>query len=354
MSAINVHHCPCKYFCYHCTGLKEEQLYAKATEKKVSLTYTKILALGPGQVGKSTFIRRLLGIMEGNIRTSSPETQPQSSTGISELREACIQYTRVTGAIKDTKWCVLQHDLHDQLSGLMSLIVKQSQQGAMHRTTGTTQSSKNNTQFTSNVKSATVVKESLVGDHGVEVKKDEKHDEALSFGNQIHRSLESLLVTTQEPLAISRSTLMPKESDIDKTTREFEELKEECSHRLETIKFEMLFNVADVGGQPAFLEMLPFLTIGPALYLVFMNLKQELGSRYPVPFKCKDQTTNICKNYSYTSEEVLFSALSSIACFGHPDERKSTFRNQNQVTKSGKILLRCLWERFLTKLMTKI
>ncbi len=83
----------------------------------------------------------------------------------------------------------------------------------------------------------------------------------------------------------------------------------------------MLFNVADVGGQPAFLEMLPSLTIGPALYLVFMNLEQKLGSRYSVPFKCKDSTMNLCKDYSYTSEEVLFSALSSIACFGHPDEQ---------------------------------
>ncbi len=64
-----------------------------------------------------------------NIQTSPPETQPQSSTGITEMREACIQYTRVTGAITNNKqWCVLKHDLHDQLSGLMSLIVKQSQQ----------------------------------------------------------------------------------------------------------------------------------------------------------------------------------------------------------------------------------
>ncbi len=87
-------------------GLKEEQYYTVAI-KKVSLTYTKILALGPGQVGKSTFVRRLLGIMEGNIQTSRPETQPQSSTGISEMREGCIHITRVTGAINNNRWCVV-------------------------------------------------------------------------------------------------------------------------------------------------------------------------------------------------------------------------------------------------------
>ncbi len=113
--------------------------------------------------------------MEGNILTSPPETQPQSSTGISESREACIQYTRVTCAVtKERKWRVLQHELHNQLSGLMSLIVKQSQQSPQH---GTTQSSKNNRQRASKIE--TVAKESLV-----QVTKDKKHDLVLSPGNE--------------------------------------------------------------------------------------------------------------------------------------------------------------------------
>ncbi|XP_064389835.1 uncharacterized protein LOC135337779 isoform X2 [Halichondria panicea] len=303
--------------------LKEEQLYAQAIKEKVSLTYTKILALGPGQVGKSTFVRRLLGIMKGNILTSPPETQPQSSTGTSESREACIQYTRVIGAITNKKWRVLQHELHDQLSGLMSLIVKQSQ----HQ-----QSSQQGPHHGTKIE----IKESL--DTAVPVKKDDTHYKTLSADNEGNESqaLEMLPVTSTTVARVqinaSQIALMPKESDIEKSIKEFEELKHKCSHRLDRMEFEMLFNIIDIGGQPAFLEMLPSLTIGPALYLVFMNLEQELGSRYPVLFKTKDQTTNICKNYSYTSEEVLFSALSSIACFGHPDEQVERYV---QKSKSG-------------------
>ncbi len=291
---------------FYCTGLKEEKLYTKAIKEKVSLTYTKIIALGPAQVGKSTFFYRLLG--------SPPETQPQSSTGITEMREACIQYIRVTGAITNKKqWCVLKHDLHDQLSGLMSMIVKQSQQ-CPHLTT------QSPSQIASKIEN-----ESLV-DAAVQVKKDEKHDQTNDNEVTEIQTLESLPVTTQNSyvaglIQTRQSALMPPKSDIDRTIREFEELKQECRLSPDRMEFEMLFNVADVGGQPAFLEMLPSLTIGPALYLVFMNLKQELSSRYPVPFKCKDSTMNLCKDYSYTSEEVLFSALSSIACFGHPDEQ---------------------------------
>ncbi len=109
------------------TGLKEEQLYDEAIKlirRESFLTYTKILALGPGQIGKSTFISRL----EGNIQTSPPETQPQSSTGISEVTEACIQCSTITGAVTTNKtWCVVKDELCDQFSGLMSLTVQPSQ-----------------------------------------------------------------------------------------------------------------------------------------------------------------------------------------------------------------------------------
>ncbi len=258
--------------------------------------------------------------MPGNIKTSPPETQPKSSTGSSESREACIQYTRVTGAITNKrKWCVLQHELHNQLSGLMSLIVKQ-------RRHQTTPSSENHSQLASNVE--TVVRESL---DDMQVKTDKKHN-ILYPGNKGGGIQTPGRSTTPEPISKQTRFISPKqralmpgsdneESYIDETCREFEKLKQECSHRLDTMEYDMLFNVADVGGQPAFLEMLPSLTIGPALYLVFMNLKQELSSRYSVPFKCQDSRMNLCKKYSYTSEEVLFSALSSIACFGHTDEQ---------------------------------
>ena len=113
----------------------------------------------------------------------------------------------------------------------------------------------------------------------------------------------------------------PQKSNIDQVFDEFERIEDECKFDANKTKYRMLFNIADIGGQPAFLEMLPSLTIGPALYLVFMKLLQGLTTRYPVAFKCKDgKGPKLCKNYTYTSEEVIFTALSSIACFGNSDE----------------------------------
>ncbi len=300
--------------------MKEEQLYAEAIKKKVSISYTKILALGPGQVGKSTFIRRLLGIMEGNIQTSSSETQPQSSTGISELREACIQYTRVIGAITNNrKWCVMQDELHSQLHALMSLIVKQSQKHT--RSPELTDLIKTNEQLLPVASIAQTVTKELLVDDTVPLTKTEKCHQNVSLHNKSIEIQPVLATTTQEANFTRQRALMPQESDIDKTIRDFEQLREECKIYLERKEFDMLFTVADIGGQPAFLEMLPSLTIGPALYLVFMKLQQGLSSRYNVQFKCNDSKMKLCKNYSYTSEEVMFTALSSIACFGHSDEQ---------------------------------
>ena len=85
------------------------------------------------------------------------------------------------------------------------------------------------------------------------------------------------------------------------------DLLEDCLDRT------ILMNMVDTGGQPAFLEMLPALTIGPALYLIFFRLDQELEQSYKVKYGRDNK--NIPLGDSYTNEQVIFQALSSIACF---------------------------------------
>ena len=89
--------------------------------------------------------------------------------------------------------------------------------------------------------------------------------------------------------------------------------------RLEQLKVlldgTVLVNMVDTGGQPAFLEMLPALTISPALYLIFFRLNQELNKRYQVQYVSEAHEKNQLGESSYTVEEVIFQALSSIAFF---------------------------------------
>ena len=77
----------------------------------------------------------------------------------------------------------------------------------------------------------------------------------------------------------------------------------------------ILMNMVDTGGQPAFLEMLPALTIGPALYLIFFRLNQELNKVYQIHYVSEDSEDVHFGDSLYTVKEVIFQALSSIACF---------------------------------------
>ena len=114
----------------------------------------------------------------------------------------------------------------------------------------------------------------------------------------------------------------------------------------------MLFNIADVGGQPAFLEMLPSLTSGPAMYLLFSKLVNDKGEvlgiddftkQQPVKYRTKlDEEPQDCGGFTYTLYEVLFSALSSIACFGVSDkhvEKYVTKESESHKTSSLAVLL---------------
>ena len=76
-----------------------------------------------------------------------------------------------------------------------------------------------------------------------------------------------------------------------------------------------MINMTDVGGQPAFLDMLPALTVGPALYFLFFRLDQEFRKKYPVRFHAADSKHEVTLEYSYCIEDVLYQCLASIACF---------------------------------------
>ena len=89
----------------------------------------------------------------------------------------------------------------------------------------------------------------------------------------------------------------------------------------------ILMNMVDTGGQPAFLEMLPALTMGPALYLIFFRLNQELKERYLIQYVSKDNEKVLLGDSSYTVEEVIFQALSSIACFSCTSPKKPNMPN---------------------------
>ena len=75
---------------------------------------------------------------------------------------------------------------------------------------------------------------------------------------------------------------------------------------------KILLNLIDMGGQPGFLEMLPFLSTGPGMYLVFFSLDKELDEQYEVSYE-RDGKSILPYKAKYTVEETLSQILSSIS-----------------------------------------
>ena len=75
---------------------------------------------------------------------------------------------------------------------------------------------------------------------------------------------------------------------------------------------KVLLNLVDIGGQPGFVEMFPFLSKGAGIFLVFFRLDKDLDDMCQVSYEReKDKITPY--DSTYTSRETLSQILSAIS-----------------------------------------
>ena len=72
--------------------------------------------------------------------------------------------------------------------------------------------------------------------------------------------------------------------------------------------------VEDTGGQPELMDMLPALTIGRGLYLLFFNCQCNLQEKYTVSHCSRSGQSTPKVESTYSASEMLLSQLSSISC----------------------------------------
>ena len=80
-----------------------------------------------------------------------------------------------------------------------------------------------------------------------------------------------------------------------------------------------LLSINDIGGQPGFLEMLPALSTGPAMYLVFLDLSKKLDQPYKIPFS-RDDTVITPYDAMHTVKSTIsqiLSAITSVHCLSN-------------------------------------
>ena len=322
-------------------GIEEEELYHQAMKqgRSVSLLYLKVLAIGPGQVGKSTFLKRLTGLMKWDIDTAPKETQPQGSTGQAETQEVFISYSpkeaqsefisynRRTVSITASDWDVLKEfELEKQFLAFVSLI--KAQHNPSIEDSESTQSKKDSEDHKDD---ETLEDHQYTGDDITDQVSSSLTNSDLQNTNDSKEDGASSL-TSSKAKEKATITIDPPKSNIDKVIETFDGLGN--SLLSQEMNLDAIINLEDIGGQPAFLEMLPSLTVGPALYLIFMKIIEGLKTPYPVRFRHEgDEHSSEYKDYMYTSEEVIFTALSSIACFANSDQEVEEYVSDKSSTR---------------------
>ena len=78
--------------------------------------------------------------------------------------------------------------------------------------------------------------------------------------------------------------------------------------------FKAYLRMEDTGGQPELMDMLPALTIGPGLYLLFFSYEMKLKGKVKVFYQGACGKSTLPEQSTFTLEEMLLSALSSISC----------------------------------------
>ena len=259
---------------------QEQQQYLKrlrelmVDKNNIDVCYLKVFLIGPPFVGKTTTLNRLLKNFE-NILTASKEDQIRIQ---STLLANCTQVLVV--ADKDDaqiKW-LYSEDISEETKLLFRYLY------------GCNSSIKSDSMSISIQKSS---------NHSLVLR-----DVTKSFTTDVSGSL-----------TLTQSASHNQYPQINDVILRLEKLIESGNYsQIIRLSSKCLFNINDVGGQPGFLEMLPFLSFGPAMYLVFFDLSKELDQPYKIPFNREDSKLRIMPFDSVNSVEATISQiLSSVA-----------------------------------------
>ena len=272
--------------------IKQQQQYLKqlddlmSAKDTIDIRYLKTFLVGPPGVGKTTTLNRLLKVITNILSVDDGVKIP------STLLANCIQvfaFVSCDGA----EW-ISSSDLNQEAKLLFHYLC-----GCKLVEVSSKPSSS--------------IQKSILSDS------EQKHMQRSRI--TIERSQESNIthkvVSTEEVLAQDQRS---QECRIHNFIARLQKLiKIEDNLILMNLLGSTLLNINDIGGQPGFLEMLPALSIGPAMYLVFFDLGKELDKPYKIPFNREDTVItpyDAVHTVKATISQIL-SAITSVHCTYH-------------------------------------
>ena len=261
-----------------------------ASEDVINVQYLRLFLVGPPFVGKTTTLSRLLGKFDNILTAGDNAILP------STLLANCTQVLAFINDNDCTKW-LSSSNVDEETIFLFRFLC-----GAMLNTEETISEKKeSNTQNENQVENP-----SLVEDVPVSTPRKQSEVRAPSKPKAPQNKLVAIKSRLQRLIKTRDHSIVA------------------------SLLSNTLLSISDIGGQPGFLEMLPALSRGPALYLVFFDLSKELDQTYKIPFS-RDKTVITPFDAIHTVESTISQILSAIASV-HCTSREPPLFNVSKVS----------------------
>ena len=268
-----------------------------ATGDSIEMWFLKVILLGAPELGKST-VRRRLGGEIADIFSSGETTHP--STGTVESGVVIRNLSGTTALVTPSEW-----NFTKNLSQEANVFLQYFFSHYLNTQVTIESSPEVNT-------APATIAEGVKEDVLIRPQPEES---AVSHTETPHGD---------SPEVTSKPSARPKAGNSSRssiTLSEVAELFRKAVHSehwkdiKHLLKDTAYIKMEDTGGQPEFMDMLAALTIGPALYLLFCKLIDDLHSHYTVSYRSPSGESSTPVQSTYTVEEVLLSALASVSCF---------------------------------------
>ena len=294
-----------------------------STKDVLEMLFLKFLFAGQPRQGKTTARRRLMG-ENIDLETAGEAEKPQASTGTVESGHDMIvqSLTDTTAVITEKKWSVVQslsdeasmlfHNILDTMGSSKTVPVQESAACLPVKT-------KEETTATATAVTA--------------ISRETLKEREPGLMQKLFTKLKN--IWQREELSQRKDVPIPEMAAIIKEISQKPDLWTDVKQ-----SFRAYLRLEDTGGQPEMMDMLPALTIGPGLYLLFFSYECDLKSNFQVYYETSSGKTTKHEQSVVTLEEMLLSILSSISCSNSLSSSKglakSSDSNMHDILNSSK------------------
>ena len=264
------------------------------TKDVLELLFLKFLFVGPPRLGKTTARRRLMGEITDLISASEAD-QAHPSTGAVESGHNMVvrNVSNTTAVVTQAEWSSVEN-LSDEARILFHNFVDSIEARDIPKPPPELSIPHNSVSQTSQATSTSNV----------------------GRGHQP--------AATPEPSLINKFFSMMKYLIGGRQRKQYQDIPEVAAIFRESVQpdfwkeakqsFKAYLRMEDTGGQPELMDMLPALTVGPGLYLLFFSYELKLKSEFKLFYQSSSGETTLPEQSTFTLEEMLLSTLSSISC----------------------------------------